>query len=156
MMKNNTFVLKTTVLFSVFALAVMVLFTGCEKKEEPKQETTQVQPAPEAPPPAPVVKVEGTWKGTFWNKSMTLVVAKQTEGAFEGETTILWPRNTAKSKVTGTIDGTTLAMKFEDVEKHKDAGTYEGTLSADMKTFTGKFTLASNPKSTFDVKLNLQ
>ncbi len=149
--------LRISLIFSVLVLSAAVLFTGCKKEEQPKPET-QVQPAPETPPApvAPAVKVEGSWKGTFWTKTMTMTVTKQDGNKFEGETTVIWPRITLKSKITGTIDATTLTLKFEDVEKTKDAGSYEGTLSADMKTFTGKFTLASNAKTTYNVKLNLQ
>jgi len=137
-------------------LALLVTFTGCKKEEQPKPET-QVQPAPQTPPApvAPAVKVEGTWKGTFWNKAMTLAVTKQDGDKFEGETTVMW-RTAVKSKISGTIDPATLTLKFADVEKTKDSGSYEGKLSADMKTFTGTFTLASNAKITYKVNLTIQ
>ncbi len=150
------------VLFIVFAF-----FTGCEQKTEKQVDnpptidkpTEQKQPAVDttkpAEPAAPAVKVEGTWKGTFWNKSMTLTIAKQTGNEFEGETSVKWAKALV-SKVKGTIDPKALTMTFEDVVDNKDAGKYEGTLSADMKSFTGKFILKQNPKTTYDVKLKLQ
>lgn len=145
-------------LFAVLGLVmVMFVLSGC-KKEEPKPETPPaavkqdtVKPA-EAKPAAPEVKIEGEYEGKFWNKKMTLVITKQTGKDFEGETTVAWAKP-LKMKVKGSFDAEKKTMTFEDLDKSKEAGSYTGTLSADMKTFTGKFALNTDAKKTFDVTL---
>lgn len=150
---------------SIILLALVILVSGCKKKEEqpePKapQQVEQTQPKAEEPPKVEepkeekVPSIEGVWKGTFYNKSMTMLVAKQEGKDFTGETTVNWAKPLTM-KIKGSFDPKELTMKFVDQSTSKDAGSYEGTLSADLKTFTGKFTLNSGGRK-FDVKLSLQ
>lgn len=145
----------TVVLFVLFLTLI-----GCEKKEEPANNQTQTTPPTtqtETPPaePTPELKVEGTWKGTFWNKGMTLTITKQDGDNFEGETVVSWDPP-LKQKVKGTWNAKTKVMNFEDTDRNKDAGMYAGTLSNDLKEFTGEFSLNSNPKQKFKISLKMQ
>ncbi len=154
-----------SLLFSLSLLALLV-FTSCEQKknqevpvakdkvqgkveepkaEEPKVEEPKIQQAP---------SIKGIWKGTFYNKSMTMYIGEQTDKDFEGETTVNWAKPLTM-KVKGSFDPKALTMKFADQSSAKDAGSYEGTLSADLKSFTGKFAVNRGGRK-FDVKLSLQ
>lgn len=145
---------KALWLFTIL-FGATVLFTGCEKKEQPAATTTTPPVDTVQTPPAPVAPaLSGTWAGKFRDKKMTLNVTSQTGNNFEGETTVNWAKPLV-SKVKGMVDPATKKMTFEDVERGKDAGMYEGTLSEDGKSFTGKFSLNSNPKQTFDVTLKM-
>lgn len=145
---------------SKFGIAVLfVLFitlTGCEKKDEPAKDPTNTTTS-ETPPAEkePELKIEGNWKGTFWNKGMTLTITKQDGDNFEGETVVSWDPP-LKQKVKGTWNAKTKAMNFEDTDRNKDAGMYTGTLSDDLKEFTGEFSLNSNPKQKFKISLKMQ
>lgn len=145
---------------TVMLFAVLLVFSGC-KKEAEKPEVPAEQPKveqPQTPAPEPVAErvpdVKGTWKGTFYNRSMTLFIGEQTEKEFVGETTVNWAKPLTM-KIKGSFDPETGVMTFADQSSSNDAGTYEGTLSADFTTFTGKFTLNSGGKK-FDVKLSLK
>ncbi|HPI37830.1 MAG TPA: hypothetical protein PK397_07810 [Ignavibacteriaceae bacterium] len=152
--------MKIFSLVTVMLFSAMLLFTGC-KKEAEKPEVPAEQPKveqPQAPEPEQVAErvpdLKGTWKGTFYNKSMTLFIGEQIQKEFEGETTVNWAKPLTM-KVKGSFNPETGRMTFADQSSTKDAGTYEGTLSADYTTFTGKFTLNSGGKK-FDVKLSLK
>lgn len=162
-MMNISKAIKPFVVLTIAFLALAIFLNGCKKKEEQPQpeqpKVEQTQPKAEEPPKVEEPKVEvasikGTWKGTFYNRTMTLFIGEQTEMAFDGETTVNWAKPLTM-KVKGTFDPKALTMKFADQSSTKDAGTYEGTLTSDLKTFTGKFTLNSGGKK-FDVKLSLQ
>lgn len=144
---------------SKFGIAVLfILFitlTGCEKKDEPAKDPTVTTNTTPPVEPTPELKIEGTWKGTFWNKGMTLTIAKQDGDNFEGETVVNWDPP-LKQKVKGTWNAKTKVMNFEDTERNKDAGMYTGTLSADLKEFAGEFSLNSNPKQKFKISLKMQ
>lgn len=134
-----------------------VLFTGCEKKEQPAA-TTTTPPADTvqaAPPPPAAPALSGTWSGKFGERKMTMKITAQTGNDFEGETTVNWPANKLVSKVKGMVDPTTKKMTFEDTERGKFAGMYEGMVSEDGKSFTGKFSLNSDPKKTYDITLKM-
>lgn len=146
---------KVLRLFVVLVMGTAVFFTGCEKKEQPATTDTTTKVDTVKTPPAPVAPtLTGNWTGKFRDKKMVLKVTTQTGNNFEGETTVSWAKPLV-SKVKGTVDPATKALKFEDVERGPDAGLYEGTLSADGKTFTGKFSLNSAPNKTFDVTLKM-
>lgn len=142
-------------LFSLSLLALLV-FTSCEQKKPEEvsvpKDTLQVKVV--EPIVEQVPSIKGTWKGTFYNKSMTMFIGEQTEKDFKGETTVNWA-SPLTMKIKGSFDPKALTMKFVDQSSKKDAGSYEGTLSADLKTFTGKFTLNSGGRK-YDVKLSLQ
>lgn len=142
-------------------LFLFLTLTGCEKKSEPandQQQTTPPTTQTENPPPVettPELKIEGAWKGTFWNKAMTLTITKQDGDNFEGETVVNW-NPPLKQKIKGTWNAKTKVMNFEDSERNKDAGQYTGTLSEDLKSFTGEFSLNSNPAQKFKISLKMQ
>ncbi|MBS4035010.1 MAG: hypothetical protein KGZ85_11140 [Ignavibacterium sp.] len=150
--------MKIFSLITVMLFAALLVFSGC-KKEAEKPEVPAEQPKVEQPQtPEPVAErvpdVKGTWKGTFYNKSMTLFIGEQTEKEFVGETTVNWAKPLTM-KIKGSFNPGTGVMTFADQSSSNEAGIYEGTLSADFTTFTGKFTLNSGGKK-FDVKLSLK
>lgn len=141
-------------------LILFIALIGCEKKDEPANNQTQTPPVttpetPATPEPTAELKIEGSWKGTFWNKGMTLTITKQDGDNFEGETVVNW-NPPLKQKVKGTWNAKTKIMNFEDTERNKDAGQYTGTLSDDLKSFTGEFSLNSNPAQKFKISLKMQ
>lgn len=156
-------------LLSVSAIMVLfLLFTGCEKKEEPavtddtnKTETldkdTDAPKDDEAPvvdeKPAPPALV-GTWKGKFDNRNMTLTISKIDGNNFEGETVVRWD-SPKTEKVTGTINFDTREMKITETAGGRNNGNYTGTVSADLKKFVGTWKDNGN-RLTYNVTLNLE
>lgn len=148
--KTNTLFLGLVLFLTVSTFS---FFTGCEKKEAPKQEEktaetvktpaeTTAQPAAEQPKveeKKTVLDLKGTYSGTLDSRATTLKITEQTETKFSGSITINY-REIRKQTVSGEFNPEKLTLTMRDTQHSRYAGTYSAKLSADGKTISGTFT----------------
>lgn len=139
-------------LLLLITVSTFSFFTGCEKKEAPKQDQaaeTVKTPADTTPQPVAeqpkveekkaVLDLKGTYTGTLDSRATTLKITEQTETEFSGSITINY-REVRKQTVSGKFNPGKLTLSMNDTQHNRYAGTYSAKLSADGKTITGTFT----------------
>jgi len=134
-------------------------FTGCEKKEVPKE--TVKTPAETTPQPvAEQPKVEekkapdlkGIYSGTIGGKSMTLKITEQTDSSFEGSVSMNF-KDPINQKVKGKINLTTGEITMSDLLKQIYQGFYVGKMNSDFTTIAGTWSIKTgNQKFNFTIK----
>lgn len=143
--------------FAVFTLSFLLFVTGCEKKvDEPKQVEQPVveqeqPPVEEAAEPM----LTGTWKGTFNKRSCTLKITEQDGLNFKGDIVINY-RDVVRQQVSGSFDPEKLTFKMSDQIRSREAGNYSGTLTEDLMTMKGTFSVRADEQKTyvsFELKL---
>ncbi|MCK9424853.1 MAG: hypothetical protein M0Q21_02315 [Ignavibacteriaceae bacterium] len=151
--------------FLGFALLFTVLtfsfFTGCEKKEAPKE--TVKMPAETTPQPAveqpkveeikAVLDLKGTYTGTLDSRATTLKITEQTDSnsTFSGSITINY-REVINQKISGKLDQEKMTVTMKDMLHSRYAGTYFAKLSEDGKKLSGTFTqTVDKTKSSFSL-----
>lgn len=142
---------KTSYSFSGLLLLLTVssfsFFSGCEKKEAPKE--TVKTPAETTPQPLveqpkveekkAVLDLKGTYTGTLDSRATTLKITDQTDSTFSGSITINY-REVRRQTVSGKFSPEKLTLSMNDTQHNRYAGTYSAKLSADGKTISGTFT----------------
>ncbi len=140
-------------LLLLLTVSTFTFFTGCEKKEAPKQEEqvaetvknpvdTTSQPVAEQPKveeKKAVLDLKGTYTGTFDSRATTLKITEQTETEFSGSITINY-RETINQKISGKLDQEKMTVTMKDMLHSRFAGTYSAKLSEDGKKLSGTFT----------------
>lgn len=145
----------TLILSTGLILFILFVQTGCEKKtEQPKEEmkTEDVVADTSSKISPPVVEekisipdIRGTWTGKFDNHSTTLTITSQTDSSFFGKISIGY-RQTINQEVKGSFSPSTLKMTMTDQLHSRYEGRYDGKLSADLKNFSGTFTMKLDGK----------
>ena len=134
-------------LLLLLTVSTFTFFTGCEKKEAPKQEE-QVPEAVKTPVDTTTLPVAekkvvfdllGTYTGVFDSHSTTLKITDQTETKFSGSITINF-REVINQKISGELDQEKMTITMKDMLHSRYAGTYSAKLSEDGKKLSGTFT----------------
>jgi hypothetical protein len=158
-MKNHK---NTSRLLSVLILITGFAYLGCEKKtEQPKEEknTEEVKTDTSAKINEPVVEeqisipdLKGEWTGVFDKRATTLNITEQSDSSFSGKITISY-REVINQEVKGSFSPSKLKMTMTDQLHSRYEGKYDGKLSADLKNFSGTFTMKLDG-SKFSFNLN--
>jgi PBP1b-binding outer membrane lipoprotein LpoB len=140
----------TSISFAGLILFIILIQAGCEKKtEQPKEEnkTEEITPDTSSKISPPVVEekisipdIKGTWAGKFDNHATTLTITSQTDSSFSGKISISY-RQAINQEVKGSFSPSTMKMTMTDQLHSRYEGGYDGKLSADLKNFSGTFTM---------------
>lgn len=131
----------------LFTVLTFSLFTGCEKKEAPKETVktpAEITPQPEAEQPKveekkAVLDLKGTYTGTLDSRATTLKITEQTDTTFSGSISINY-REAINQKISGKLDQEKMSVTMKDILHSRFAGTYSAKLSEDGKKLSGTFT----------------
>lgn len=139
--------------YSIFLVLILIGFSGCEKKETPKQEMQDTTKQEQLKDTAAAINkdsvevvkyvvpdLKGKWTGTFDKRATTLSITEQNGMEFKGSITINY-REVIKQQISGKIDTSSNKITMKDLLHSRYAGSYSAKLGEDNNKLSGTFTM---------------